>query len=235
MKKYIYIIFILIFISNSCKDENNIIDPINSDVELQNQIIGTWQMQYGTRTLIYNSNFTFRDSSASFVVQGTYSIKDSIIYKTNINVRFIDPSYYPNPGYDFTFETKYLKFSYNKMTEIPLTIFEPTIDDNNSELWGNWTRTFWTYQLRYNEPSYLGRLKIIMILDEASHSANWWFEYIDGITNTKSDTLRSSNVIYNPPTLDLLGTGDYLVQVMFTNDKMYWWEPNEPIEFSRVN
>jgi hypothetical protein len=234
MKKYIIIIFALAFILNSCKDENNILAPIDSDVELQNEIIGTWQMQNGTRTLIYYSNFTFIDSSASFIAQGTYSIKDSIIYKSNISVRFIDPSYYPSPGYDFTFEAKYLNLSNNQMTEIPITIFEPYNNGNNSQLWGRWTRILWTYQLRYNESSYLGRLKIVMDFTEASHSAEWWSEYLDRSTNNDSDTLGSNNVIYNPPTLDLLGTGDYLVEVRFRDNKMYWWEPYQPIQYNRI-
>ena len=237
MKNAYYIILLLFFaiILTSCNKESEIVAPINSDNELQKQIIGTWQMQNGTRTLIYYSDFTFSDSSASFIAQGDYSIKDSIIYKSNITVMFIDPSFYPSPGYDFTFEAKYLNLSNNQMTEVPITIFEPDNSGNNSQLLGRWSRILWTYQLRYSEPSYLGRLKIVMDFTEASHSAEWWSEYLDRSTNNSSDTLGSNNVIYNPPTLDLLGTGDYLVQVVFKNNKMYWWEPYEPIVYSRVN
>lgn len=234
MKNIYYIILILLtIIVTSCNKESDIVAPINSHNELQKQIIGTWQMQNRTRTLIYYSDLTFIDSSASFVAKGTYSIKDSIIYKSNINVRFIDPSYYPSPGYNFTFEAKYLNLSNNQMTEIPITIFEPD-NGNNSQLWGRWSRILWTYQLRYSEPSYLGRLRIVMDFTEASHSANWWTVYLDRSTNNNSDTLGSNNVIYNPLTLDLLGTGDYLVQVMFKGNKMYWWEPYEPIIYNRI-
>jgi len=234
--KNIYIITILLFASifTSCNKESEIVAPINSDNELQKQIIGTWQTQNGTKTLTYYSDFTFIDSSVSFVAQGTYSIKDSIIYKSNINVRFIDPSYYPSPGYNFTFDTKYIKFSNNKMTEIPVTIFKPKNDNNNSDLWGSWVRTIWTYQLKYSEPSYLGRLKIVMDFTEASHSAEWWSEYLDRSPNNNSDTLGSNNVIFDTPTLDLLGTGDYLVRVSFNDNKMYWWEPYQPIQYNRI-
>lgn len=236
MKNIYFIIFALgVSIFTSCNNESEIVAPINSDSKLQEQIIGTWQMQSGTKTLIYYPDFTFIDSSASFVAQGTYSIRDSIIYKSNITVRFIDPSFYPNPGYDFTFETKYLMFSNDKMAEIPVTLFESTNGINVSELWGSWIRNIWVYQLRYNEPSYLGRLKIIMDFNEASHSAEWWSEYLDRSTNNYSDTLGSNDVIYNPPTLDLLGTGDYLVRVSFKENKMYWWEPYEPIVYNRIN
>lgn len=235
MKNIYFIILLLIAnIFTSCDDDSNILVPSNSDNALQKQIVGTWQMQSGTRTLIYNSDFTFIDSSASFFAQGTYLIKDSVIYKSNITVRFIDPSYYPSPGYDFTFEAKYLNLSNNQMTEIPLTIFEPDNNGNNSQLWGRWSRILWTYQLRYSEPSYLGRLKIIMDFTKGSHSAIWWSEYIDRSQNNNSDTLGSNNVIYNPPTLDLLGTGDYLVRVSFKDNKMYWWEPYEPILYNRI-
>jgi hypothetical protein len=235
MKSIYFIILLLIAsIFTSCDDDSNTLVTSDTDGELQKQIVGTWQMQNGTRTLIYYSNFTFIDSSASFVAQGNYSINDSIIYKSNINVRFIDPSYYPSPGYNFTFEAKYLNLSNNQMTEIPITIFEPDNSGNNSQLWGRWSRILWTYQLKYSEPSYLGRLKIVMNFTEASHSAEWWSKYLDRSTNNNSDTLGSNNLIYNPPSLDLLGTGDYLVEVKFMNNKMYWWEPYEPILYNRM-
>ena len=234
MKNIYFIILLLVAsIFTSCNKDSEIVAPIDSDNELQKQIVGTWQMQSGTRTLMYYSDFTFVDSSASFIAQGTYSIKDSIIYKSNINVRFIDPSYYPSPGYNFTFEAKYLNLSNNQMTEIPITIFESD-NGNNAQLWGRWSRILWTYQLRYSEPSYSGRLKIVMDFTEASHSAEWWSEYLDRSTNNYSDTLGSNNVIYNPPILDLLGTGDYLVEVRFKDNKMYWWEPYEPILYNRI-
>ncbi len=235
--KNIYFIILLLVTSvfTSCDEESNILTPLDSDTELQKLLVGTWQMQSGTRTLIYRSDFTFIDSSISFIAQGNYSIEDSILYKSNIIVRYIDPSHYPNPGYNFTFPSKYLKFSNNIMTEIPVNVFEPNDGGNNSELWGSWSRIEWTYLLRYTEPSYLGRIKIVENFDEIQKKAYWWSEYLDRITNNISDTLWSNNVIYNPPILDMLGTGDYLVEVRFKNNKMYWWEPYEPIQYNRLN
>jgi len=247
MKNIQYIIILIVAsIFTSCDKGSNILIPPDSDTGLQEQLVGVWTSQYNTNSLIYNNNSTFIDSQFAvnpldsiryklvFIAEGNYSIVDSILFESNINIKFIDSSYFSSTGYNFNFSSNYLKFTNNKLTQIPVNVFESTNGGNNNELWGSWSRIMWVYNFRITEPSYLGRVKVVENFDKTSKYAFWWAEYLDRTTNNISDTLWSNNVIYNPPILDMLGTGDYLVKVRFKNNKMYWWEPYEPVLYNRV-
>jgi hypothetical protein len=244
MKKYIYLIFTISFILNSCNNENNILIPIDSDNELQKQIEGTWTSQYNTHTTVYYSNATFVDSMFSavdsirydlyFVAEGDYTIKDSILIKSNITVKFIDSSHFFNIGFYYLFSSKYLKFSNNSLTEFAVDVFEPLSEGNNG-IWGGWSRITWTYNLSFSEPTYLGRIKSIWIFDDSTQKITSWNEYLDRTYNTISDTSYTVGIVYNPPILDLNGFGDDLIEVKFTQKKMFWWYSYKPHKFYRNN
>lgn len=241
MEKYIYIIFVLALIFNGCKDEDNILIPIDSDAELQKQLIGTWNSQNNSHTVTYYSNSKFIDSMFSysdgvrynlyFIAEGNYTVKDSILIKSNILVRYIDSASF-SLGFYYLFSSKYLKFSNNSFTEYHVDVFEPTAE-NSDELWGNWSTIVWTYRLEYSESSYLGRIKSIWNFDKSLNKATSWNEYLDRTNNATLDTFYYNNISYNPPILDLSGWGDALIEVKFKGDKMFWWYNYEPYSFYR--
>jgi hypothetical protein len=243
MKKYICLLFALSFIFISCTKENNVITPIDTDVELQKKLVGTWISIYNTHTTTYSSNSTFVDSMFTavdsiryglyLVAKGDFTIKDSVLIKSNIIIDFIDSSYFLNNGFNYLFSSKYLKFSDNSFEEYYVDDYE-TIGLSNNDIWRNWSRIVWIYNLSFSEPTYFGRIKTSIDFDKNTQRAKTWNEYLDKGYNAVTDTLYS-NVSFNNSILSVPGFGIDSIPVSFKGNKMFFWYSYEPFRFFRQN
>lgn len=241
MKKYIFLLLTLIFIFISCTKDHNIITPIDTDAELQKKLIGTWISIYNTHTTTYYSNSTFVDSMFSavdsiryglyLVAKGNFTIKDSVLIKSNIIIEFVDSSHFLNNGLNYLFSSKYLKFSNNSFEEYYVDDFE-TIEVANNDIWRNWMRIVWIYNLSFSEPTYLGRIKTFIDFDKNTQRAKTWNEYLDNNNNAVVDTFYS-DVNFSNSILNLPGFGIDSIPVSFNGNKMFFWYSYEPFRFFR--
>lgn len=245
MKKYFYLLFVLFLIVNSCKEDSNILTPIDSDIELQKQLLGTWVSQYNSQTTVYHSNSTFIDSvfgavdsiryDLLYVIEGNYKIKDSLLIKSEIKIKYVLSGLISNNGLLLGFTTKYLKFNNNKFTEYAVDAFDTCDGSVNDKIWGNWSRIVWICDSSLTNPTYIGRIKVKYVLNKALNKATWWSESLDGNYFSFPDSSISNSVNYNHPYLDLYGRGDDIIFVQFKNNRMFWWYDYEPYSFYRKN
>lgn len=243
MKKFFYSILALTFVFLSCTKDNSIITPIDTDLELQKKLLGTWISAYNTHTTTYYSNSTFVDSMFSavdsiryglyLVAKGDFIIKDSILIKSNIVIEFVDSSHFLNDGFYYLFYSKYLNFSNNSFEEHLVDVYEK-IGTTDNDIWGSWSKVLWIYDLSFSEPSYLGRIKTTFVFDEITQKAKTWNEYLEGNNNSVIDTFYS-NINFNNSILDLPGFGIDSMFVSFKVNKMIFWYLYEPGRFFRQN
>jgi hypothetical protein len=245
MKNYFnLLIFLLLIPLNGCNDESNILLPSDPDTELKAQILGLWTSQNNSYSTIYYSNSMFIDSVFAatdsvrdkllYVVVGNYNIKDSILSKSNISIEYVDSELLQFFGLSYIFRTKYLKFTNNSFSEYVVDVYEP-INGNNNVLWGSWSSTQWVIDTNYTYPQYIGRMRTYQIFEESLNKVTYWSEFIDENNYPIPDTLFSTNLVYDPPYLDITGQGDFIITVKFKNNKMFWWYDYEPFKFYRNN
>jgi len=245
MKNYHYLFLVFLFLSLfGCDDKSNILLPSDPDKELKTQILGLWVSQNNSFTTIYYPNSTFIDSVYAatdsvrdkllYVVNGKYNIEDSVLYKSNVTIQYVDNELLQFFGLSYIFKTKYLKFTNNSFSEYDVNVYE-SMSGNNNVLWGSWSSTIWVIDTSYTSPRYTGRMRTNQIFEESLNKVTYWSEFIDENYYPDPDTLYSTNLIYNPPYLDITGQGDFIITVKFKNNKMFWWYDYEPFKFYRNN
>jgi hypothetical protein len=129
-----------------CDKDNPIISESEGDKLLYQQIIGTWtdgskstNRYYADRSFIDSVYQHYSDGSDDVfkgVVQGTYRILNGVLYYNDIKVKYTDEilNIYAQPDQ--------ISINGNKMDIKNVRILSP-IQQYNSNIYGDWTRTIW--------------------------------------------------------------------------------------------
>ena len=216
-----------------CTKNNPVSTGPTQDEVVKSQILGYWgSSPYGSTTFRANNSFTdssyFRNTidttkySLGMVTEGQYTITNAVLMYTKIHVAYLDTVHYRGLGeivWDFAEEIQSID---KDLVLTPVKVLQ-SVQGPGTQLWGTWATTYCVYACGDNplQVIYEGRMKdtYTFIKDSSSYLYSW--QYLDGTPYPNSSF--TNNFSYNPPKLSLIGNDNYITNVEFKYNCMYWY------------
>lgn len=219
----------------SCSDDNSI-NPI--DLELQKNIIGTWQDDSDYRITFF-TNGSFVDSiyfdpaldSSIIVRKGKYNINnsvltlsefyfDTIVTQSHIGFAILERAY------EITIQNAILKRK-------SFLAFK-NIGQNRMEIWDKWETTTWYAQIDAVDSSqtFYGSFNIEYLFIQDSNKCLQTNRLHNAVNDSIYEYSGNPNFTYNPPYLDISSDKDILV--VFKSYKMYWYYYYVPKDLIKI-
>ena len=236
MKYLLFLLLPFLLLIISCSE--NVTNPsgdqiVTTDDDLLTaKIIGKWEVK-NYETLVLNSNRTFIDTSFAIfadspnvyvphcVVEGKYSVDDSILYFYDVILRYAKAASVNPPAVAFAVTMDPRKISFNgDQLNLQFVIILNPLESNYPNLIGRWESISWVAVFdRDIEPQYKGgKKKLDFNFYNDSLKVNYSVEYL---FNT---SLLNSNYVIDY-TFDGINLSIQYInyKVEFRNNKMYWF------------
>ncbi len=219
-------IFISIILIISCNEE--IVSPSEDDI-LTSNLIGKWEAT-NYDIITFNSDGTFIDTAlglynnnyeAHYVLEGKYLIQNSIVYFSEVILKYCKGSESPSLiSFSTAIDPKKISLNNGVLILEPVRILA-SLNNSTNILNGEWQTIIWlgSYE-NGSQPKYSGgQIKEIYNFNPDSMSCIYTKEYLFE-TNMKIEN-RHIDYNYDGSTLDF-GFPPYF-RVEFNDNKMYWF------------
>lgn len=227
--KYTAVFLLVLFSLFAGCSKNNPTEPsVLSDTQLKSKIVGTWQNQF--LTTVFNQDGSFQETvhvvaqnpeyNQSELINGTYDIKDGILYFNISDWKILDTTAYPNGSFSSFPEFK-LQLTDNQLSFYPLHVCSRLSGDGDN-IWGEWISSYWSvsyYPGRISPPIVDKRQTIYKFVKDSLLVYYGFSKYGEP---TDSMNFTSAKINYNPPNLSW--DTNYNESVEFHNNQMYMFQ-----------